>query len=264
MAIAAAAIVAAAIGAGVAINGASKKAKAKRAEKANKRPEYNINPEEQQNQNIAESLASQGLTDGTKQYYNQQSERGLTSTIDAVLKGGGDVNNINNSYGAYQDGISRLAVLDDQRHLANLGTLMTQNQRMSDQRDKRWQINEFAPYADKAAANAKQKQDGENEIWKGIGMVGSAVTTYAGGASNQKDIKGVNGGGSGGYAITGSGISGASSGSDGVSPGLTSGFNRYYNANTGQYMNTSNWGKLSPENQNMLNNFWNNSAKTAQ
>lgn len=269
-----AAVVAAAIGAGMIINGASKKAKGARIAAANKRPEYNINPEEQQNLNLTGSLASQGLPDSTKQYYNQQSQRGLTSTIDGILKGGGDVNSINNSYGTYQDGLSKLAVLDDTQRLSNIQAFVAQNQRMSEQRDKAWQINQYAPYADKAAAAAKLKQDGETQIWKGIGTVGGAVSSYAGGQSQGSSIGAISGGGGGGIGGSSSGGSMDSGGGNGavqasgntnpdgssnwggVSSGMMAGFDRRYNASTGQYVNTTNWNKLSPESQSMINNMW--------
>lgn len=272
MAVAAAAIVTAAIGAGMAISGAIKQGKANRLARANKRPEYSIAPEEQSNLNIAQSLAGQGLSDSSKQFYTQQSQRGLSSTIDAILKGGGDVNAINNSYGAYQDGISRLAVADDQQKLSNINLLIAQQTRMSDQRDKAWQINQYAPYADKAAAYAKMKADGNTQMWQGIGQIGSAVGSFASAKGQQNATQQVNGGGGGGGFSSPSMMQPASDSggfnrgvnSAGDPSGNTSNMALRYNPSTGTYMKSSNWETMSPEQRTMMESLWNNSSYSSQ
>lgn len=177
---------------GMAAKGMSDQKKARKMAASNIRPTYEINEGEKTNQVLSEDLATRGLADSTKQYYLQNSERGLTASIDAILKGGGDVNAPGQVFGQYNDAIGKLAIADDSQRLQNLGVLLQQNRRMSEQQDKAFQINEYAPFADKAQAAATLAAQGNQWVMSGMQTGMSAISTYGQSYMQNKQINAIN------------------------------------------------------------------------
>lgn len=184
--------VALAVGVGSALysvgSGIVKNAKAKKMAKANVRPDYKIPQSIIDNQNIAESMAGQGLSDSTLAVYQSQMNRGLSSSIDAALHGGASVNNIGDIYDAFAGRVNQLALVDENMRIANLQRLISSNSVMADATDKEWQIDKYAPYADKAQAAAALKAQGAAAIDQGVNTAFSAVGNYAMGTMYQKNI----------------------------------------------------------------------------
>lgn len=167
---------------------ADKKAnEAKRAAALNKRPAYKINPEEYANLGLAESQAQQGLGAASLQAYKDNANRGLSTSIEGILKGGGDVGSINQSYEAYLGNMSKLAILDDQTKLANINNLVLERRRFSDERDKSFQYNQYAPYADKAASIYQMQNTAVNERNAGMAGVVQGVGGLATGVGQAYD-----------------------------------------------------------------------------
>lgn len=161
------------------VTGFFQNAEAKRIMAKNPRPKYYIPKEVMDNQRLAESKAGQGMSDSARNTYIQETERGLTSSLETILKGGGSVNNIADLYDNYSSGIAKMSILDDEMRAANIRNMISQNNELSSYKDKEWQVNVFAPYADKAQAAAALKKQGSDNIWKGINTIGSAVSNYA-------------------------------------------------------------------------------------
>ncbi len=161
------------------ITGLLQKGKAKRMARANKRPVYEIQKPILDNQAIAESRAGQGMSDASRQQLNQANEKGLTSSIDAILAGGGSVNNIADLYGNYQTGTSKMALIDEDMRRQNIQQLIAQNNTLAGEQDKAWQVNVYAPYADKAQAAAALSKQGSDNIWKGVNSMISAGASAA-------------------------------------------------------------------------------------
>lgn len=175
------------------VTGAFQKGKAKRMGRANKRPNYRIQQPIKDNQELIESQAGQGLTDASRQELEQQSSRGLTSSIDAILAGGGSVNNISDLYGTFQGGISKMALIDEEMRRKNIQNLVTANNQLATEKDKEWQVNVYAPYADKAQAAAALSNQGTNNMWKGINTVLSAGANYETSRMYKKETQGIYG-----------------------------------------------------------------------
>lgn len=175
------------------IQGAFQKAKAKKMARANKRPVYAIQKPILDNQAIAESRAGQGISDASRQFLNQEQERGLTSSIDAILAGGGSVNNISDLYGKFQTGVSKMALVDEEMRTRNIQNLIQQNNQLAAEKDKAWQVNVYAPYADKAQAAAALSKQGTDNMWKGINSVIGAGANYATGQLYGNEAGGVYG-----------------------------------------------------------------------
>ena len=170
----------AAVAIGTKVYGAVKANKAAKAAAANVRPAYTTPQTEYDNQRIAESQAGQGMSAASKQDYLNNAGQGLAATNDAILRGGGDANSLSATYDKYNQGISDLSIYDDQARQGHLNNLIAQNQRMSADKDKEYQLNQLAPWADKAKLYAAQQQAGQQIEGQGIGMFTKAATGAAG------------------------------------------------------------------------------------
>jgi hypothetical protein len=160
------------------VSGLIQQAKAKKMARSNKRPTYRRPKEIDTNQAVAESRASQGLSDGARQVMDQSNDRALTASLEAITKNGGSVNNIGSIYGANISGRQRMVLVDEEMRARNVQGLINQNNEMAAYKDKEWQVNVFAPYADKAQAAATLAKQGSENLWKGINTVGSAAANY--------------------------------------------------------------------------------------
>lgn len=184
-------VVALGLGAYKVIDGENQKKKARRAEAKNQRPDYTIPEYEFDNLNLLESRAGQGLSDSAKRLATQNNERGLNAALGALFRGGGDVNNISPLLQRYTDSSNRLAVMDDEARLRNINNLIAQRQRMSNLTDKRWQVNQYAPWADEQQRIAQQRAMGQQAVNEGINTAASGVTGYLGSTQGQTAINGL-------------------------------------------------------------------------
>lgn len=151
------------------------------------RPEYEISDLAQQDLDLAESeLASGGLSSRAETAYNNLNNQQFSSSLGAILRGGGSVNNVADLYGENQEGRTRLALLNDQMRVQQIGNLMKTRQMMRDEQDKEWQVNDFSPWKDKQKANAEARAQAQNQLWGGIAGVANAGINFASGAYDQK------------------------------------------------------------------------------
>jgi hypothetical protein len=173
-----------ALGVGQAVAGLFGKSKAKKeAERlAASRPKYAESPYAKQGLSLAESELSTGMSGEAKNAYEQGIDRDLSTSLNAVLKGGGSVNNIAEVFGASTQGRQRLAMMKDNLRLNQINNVVRAQNTMTEEREKAFQFNEWAPWADAAKANAGARQAAENQIWGGIGTLGSAVMGIGGAA----------------------------------------------------------------------------------
>lgn len=190
-------------GLGVAVYGAIQKSKAQKAANANTMPTYNIPQSEYTNLALDQSLASQGMSASSRTAYNNNANNALAETNSAILKGGGDANSIGNAYQQYNNGNANMAIYDDQARMRNLQNLINQNARMSSFQDKSWQLNNYAPWANKAQALAGQIQGDQQLMTSGFntavqGASGFAKSFQGGGGMPDTSSIGTTGGSSGG------------------------------------------------------------------
>lgn len=165
------------LGAGstMAISGGYDLTKANKLEKKlGKRPLYVIPEPTIKNTYIAENRAQQGLSDASLQVYTQNADRGLSSSLDAILKSGGGVNSVSDLYSGYNDSLSKIALMDDQARFQNQQLLMAQNSLMADELDKQWQLNIFAPWSDEKQRIAELRALGNAKKMGGASVMAGA------------------------------------------------------------------------------------------
>lgn len=174
-------IIAAALAAGTAIYGAVQKDKAAKAARNNVRPQYEIPQTEYDNLNLLENNAGHGMSDMSKQYLLNNADRGLAASIGAIQRSGGNSNAMSGLYDNYFNNVGSIAVQDDKRKYENMMNLIQQRQRMGNAKDKEWQINDYAPWQDRAAAYAQQQAAGQQTMMSGINSFGGAMGNFASG-----------------------------------------------------------------------------------
>lgn len=175
MALPVALLAGAAIGAGQMAYGASLKKKYQREADANKMPEYQINQEERDMMRQAETMAGQGMSDASREAMRSNTDRAMGTSIDAILKGGGNPNAIASLAGNFQNQINQMAVYEDQARLKNLENLQNQRARMSANRDKAYQINQYQPWANRAQAIDQQLTGAQNMMQGGFNTLSAGV-----------------------------------------------------------------------------------------
>lgn len=168
-----------AISAGTLIAGAASKAHqnnlAKKKEKeAGARPVYNIPNPTIKNQYAIENNAQQGLSDESKLMYQQNADRSISASLDALLKSGGGVNSISDLFEKNQNSNIELAMINDKARFVNQQLLYNQNNLMSDQLDKKYQLNSLDPWKDAQQAAAEFRARGQADMQAGVAMAGSA------------------------------------------------------------------------------------------
>ncbi len=164
------------IGAATAIGGAVQKGAAnkKAAALADKRPVYQKQPEITENVALTESDLAKGMSSRAERAYKGQQDKALSSSLDAILKGGGSVNNVGDLYGSGETGRQNLAIMEDNLRVNEVNNVIKARNESAQEGQTAWQVNQFAPYLDQLQAIAAAKQQGAETMSKGIGTVGSA------------------------------------------------------------------------------------------
>lgn len=172
----------AAIAAGSAIAGAAQKAKAKKeaARLAASRPELSVSPYVTDQVRLAESELSRGMTSSSRTAYDEALDRDFSSSIDAVLRGGGSLGNIADIYGADVEGRSRMSMMEDNLRLQQIQNLMSAQGTGENFRQQQFQFNQWAPWADMSKATSAAREAADKQMWSGISSFGQA----AGGIAN--------------------------------------------------------------------------------
>lgn len=171
------------VGAGIAAAGAvynvgsgiAKTSAAKKLAAGNIRPWYNIPTEYYQNDNLAAQQAETGLSPSSINFYNTNANRGLTTGTNAILEGGGDVDNLAKIYDQFSQGLSQETAEDQNLKSQHLNTFINANKDLAGQQTQQWSLNYYDPYKDTAQLASAEKAGGQQQIQSGIGeLVGTA------------------------------------------------------------------------------------------
>ena len=145
------------------------------------RPKYQIQKEFGQDVALTESELGQGMSAKAQRAYESATDRGLSSSLSAILKGGGDVNSIGSLYGESEKGRENLAILQDNLRLQQIQNVVSARQRMAGEKQTKWMVDEYGHWKDQAQAVAEARKAAEQGIQSGISSFGSIL----GGAAQQ-------------------------------------------------------------------------------
>lgn len=167
----------AAVGVGTFAYGLYNKSKAnkKAAELQKSRPTLTDSPYLKDQLSLAESNVSTGMSAESKNAYETDLDKTLSTSLSTVLKGGGSVNNISELLAGDSQGRQRISMMKDNLRLANIDRLSRAQDAEEQFRQEQFQVNSDAPWKDAAQANAQAKQSAESEMWSGIGTATGGV-----------------------------------------------------------------------------------------
>lgn len=166
------------------ISGIGQASKGRKLLASAKRPEYKIQDEYYDNRNLAARSAQTGYAQGSKDFFVDQADRGLTSGIDAVLQGGGTVNNISRLYDNYNQANRRFAAEDTQLRDAKLKSFLDANTALAGQETQKWAIDKYEPYKDTVRQANQMINGGTQNAWNGASTVASTASAAAVAAAN--------------------------------------------------------------------------------
>jgi hypothetical protein len=132
------------------------------------RPKESASPYLQQDLDQAESDVSSGMGAQSTKIYNEGIDRTLSASLDAILKGGGTTNNIGAIFDNSVQGRQRLTLMNENIRLNNVDRLTRARTAKDEERQRLFEFNEWAPWSDKAQANAQARQGAQQQIWKGF------------------------------------------------------------------------------------------------
>lgn len=177
------------------------KAKKEAARLQGERPEIEASPYVNDALRLAESELAQGMSAQAQTAYQEGMDRDLSSSLSAVLRGGGSVNNIADVFDASAQGRQRFALMSENLRLNQLNNLARAQQMAENERVQRFEFNEWMPWADRAQATAAARAGAENQIWSGLNTMGGAAMSYFGQRSANNDYQNMLGGSGGGNVI---------------------------------------------------------------
>lgn len=146
------------------------------------RPDYRIQQGYKDNLAFTERGASQGLSDESQALYDASTDRTMGASIDAILRGGGNVNTISDIYDTATADAGKVAMLNEEVRQKNAQQYLLASEEYAQQEDKRWQINQWAPYKDRVQAIAELKAQGEKNKQAGLNSIVSAFNNGATGS----------------------------------------------------------------------------------
>lgn len=152
-------------------------AKAKKIAQSNIRPEYIPNKQIVENKNLAASLAGKGLPDATLQQGQQMNERNLSQSLSAILRSGGDGNQISDLYQANGDIMLKLAAMDAEAQKYNIAQYLSANEKVGQENQTAWMVNKYGPYANQAQLAATLRA---NAVKNATNAINGAATAEAG------------------------------------------------------------------------------------
>lgn len=205
---------------------------------------------------LTESELANGMSSAAEKAYNDSVDRGLSSSISAMLKSGGNVNSIGDIYGATEQGRQNLAIMQDQMRLTQLQNVLKSYDKMASEDEKNWMVNLYGPYKDKLQAIGEQRKAAAQQRVAGINTMGGGLMTALGGDGKLKDVD-TNGGVSvNTNALTGSGYGTPAS----LIPETRTPQDLMYLTRGGINPNTNNF-LLNNGNNDAFSNFWNTFQK---
>lgn len=146
----------------------------------NLRPEYEIDPTFQQNIDFLKN--TMGLPQSALELYYNRVGHGTSQGIEALLASGGNANQIATILGNQNRSFQEIALQDALQKKQDIGGIINANLMLAGEKDKAFQINEYAPYSDKAQALSAQKS-------AGLQNIGGAITGFSSALANNETNK---------------------------------------------------------------------------
>jgi|ERR1700722_1612799 len=151
------------------------------------RPKYTESPYVKDELNLAESNLGSGVGADATKTYTEGIDRSLSTSLDAILKGGGSTNNIGAIFDNSVQGRQRLTLMNENIRLNNVDRLVKAQNASEEEKEKAFQYNIDAPWKDAAQANSQARQNASKMIWSGVDTAaGSAMKGFSDAAGKKQ------------------------------------------------------------------------------
>ena len=154
-------------------------------------PKYPISSLYGDNLGLAEQNASQGLSQQSLNAYNQQNQQNFASATNAILQGGGSINDIGKLYGQANTAEIGLIAQNEALRDKHLEQLYERRQEMAGQLTTKWRLDYYNRWKDQAAANAmllnqaQKMPTGMETLANDVKLAGSIASLAGGGGVPQ-------------------------------------------------------------------------------
>lgn len=173
--------------------GAYKAGQAKKLASQNAFPDYVIPSQFYDNVGFPQNRAQEGISQDTLAFLAQQQQQNLAASTNAILQGGGSVNNIAALYQGANAQNAQLSQLDEQLRLQNVNNLIEARKELAGQELYKWKINKYDQWRNKAVAAAMLGAQGQKNTMGGLDSMGSALVGAAQSMSaNKSDMNAEN------------------------------------------------------------------------
>lgn len=163
------------VGLGTAGYNAYQKKKLKKEMDAMGEEQYQIPQEYYDNLGLAQSEAQTGFSPETLAAITQQFQQGLASSNNAILQGGGGINDYAKMYGQYTNQIANLGVQDDMLRNQKIQNLLQATSTIAGQKALKWKVNEYDRERNNRAAAAMLMGGYQKGIQSGLGTAASGA-----------------------------------------------------------------------------------------
>jgi hypothetical protein len=117
---------------------------------------------------LAQSEAQTGYSPETLQSIQDQYNQNLTSSNQAILQGGGGINDISKNYSVYTDSVAKLGVADDTLSNAKMQNLYQATATIAGQKALEWKLNKYDRERNERIAGAMAVQGYGQGVNKGL------------------------------------------------------------------------------------------------
>lgn len=159
------------------------KANKRAKELAASRPKLQSSPYLKDQLSLAESELSTGMSADAKRAYESDMDSSLSASLGTITRMGGSPNDVGSVFASNANGRARLAIMKDNLRLNQINNLSRAQEASEEERQKEFQFNDWAPWADAAKANANDKAAATSEIFGGINTAAGGVMRF----DQQKD-----------------------------------------------------------------------------
>lgn len=139
------------------------------------RPEYEQDQNILNNQQLAGQIASQGIPDAQKNFYSDQINSGLGSSLNAITQGGGGLGYVTNALGQSNNSFAQLLAMDAESKLRNQDVLMNANKDVRDENMKAFDYNKNRPYELAYNKWSAMTNSGAQNIFGGLKGIGASA-----------------------------------------------------------------------------------------
>jgi len=139
------------------------------------------------NQKFAGVNAANGLGGGVINDYTNNINRTYASSINAILSGGGDINQVAELMSGTNNSFNQLMRMDAEAQLANQDKFIAANTALANENMANWDYNTNIPFQQKYARYTQRTNAGAQNINTGLDALGKTALAAATGFSQDSD-----------------------------------------------------------------------------